>query len=211
MDLGYEIAKDLNIRTELGLQFEDTGVERFAGQESYNTRKLRQSSSYYNSVKGATDYFLPAGGQISNQNTSFFQYNWKSIVEYNKVFNEKHEVEALAGTELRRTYNEDVLTRGFGYNERTRTNQNIVFPNADFAGNSLFRSYQNSELENAFASLYATLSYTYDRKYTVYGSIRYDGSDLFAVDPKYRYLPIYSISGAWNAKEEQFLKNTDWI
>ncbi|SMC66489.1 SusC/RagA family TonB-linked outer membrane protein [Pedobacter nyackensis] len=211
MDLNYEINRAFNIRTELGLQFEDTGVEKYAGQESYNTRKLRQSSSYFNSGLGKTDYFLPLGGVITNQNTSFFQYNWKSILEYKKVFAENHEVEALAGTELRRTYNEDVLTRGFGFNERTLTNQNIVFPNADFAKNPNFNSYQKGKQENAYASFYGTLSYTYDRKYTLYGSIRYDGSDLFGVDPKYRYLPIYSVSGAWNAKEEKFIKDINWI
>nr|WP_121269317.1 SusC/RagA family TonB-linked outer membrane protein [Pedobacter schmidteae] len=211
MDLSYEINKNLNIRTEFGLQFEDTGVEKYAGQESYNTRKLRQASSYFNSSLGKTDYFLPAGGVITNQGTSFFQYNWKSILEYKKVFNEKHEVEALAGSELRRTYNEDIITRGFGFNERTLTNQNIVFPNADFAANNRFRAYEKLKLENAYASFYGTLSYTYNRKYTLYGSIRYDGSDLFGVDPKYRYLPIYSVSGAWNAKEEQFIKDINWI
>src|SRR5690606_38626640 len=133
--LNYEISKDLNLRTELGLQFEDTGVEKYAGQETYNTRKLRQSTEYTNS-NNKTDYFLPLGGVITNQNTSFFQYNWKTILEYKKVFAEKHEVEALAGTELRRTYNEDIITRGFGFNERTLTNQNIIFPNADFAKNA---------------------------------------------------------------------------
>lgn len=209
MDLNYEINKDFNIRTELGLQFEDTGVEKYAGQETYNTRKLRQTSSYFKD--GKTEYFLPLGGVITNQNTSFFQYNWKTILEYKKVFAEKHEVEALAGTEFRRTYNEDILTRGFGFNERTLTNQNIIFPNADFAKDPDFRAYQKQQLENAYASFYGTLSYTYDRKYTLYGSIRYDGSDLFGVDPKYRYLPIYSISGAWNAKEEKFIKDINWI
>lgn len=209
MDLKYDINKNFNIRTELGLQFEDTGVEKYAGQDSYNTRKLRQSSRYFNN--GKESYFLPDGGVITNQNTSFFQYNWKSILEYKKVFNEKHEVEALAGTELRRTYNEDIMSRAFGFNERTLTNQNIVFPNDRDAKASLFRAYQKNKLENAYASFYGTLSYTYDRKYTLYGSIRYDGSDLFGVDPKYRYLPIYSISGAWNAKEEKFIKDINWI
>lgn len=210
-DLGYQINKDLNLRTEFGVQFEDTGVEKFAGQNSYYLRKLRESSKFYNSAIKKNDYFLPVGGTIQNQNTDFFQYNWKSILEYKKVFNEKHEIEALAGSELRRNNNNVIITKGFGYNERTLTNQNIVFPNANFAKESTWRAYQKTRNENAFASFYGTLSYTYDRKYTLYGSIRYDGSDLFGVDPKYRYLPIYSVSGAWNANEEKFIKDISWI
>ncbi|WP_222536448.1 SusC/RagA family TonB-linked outer membrane protein [Pedobacter polysacchareus] len=211
MDLSYQINKNLNIRTELGLQFEDTGVEKYASQQSYNLRKLKETTRFYNSTTKKYEYYLPQGGMISNQNNSAFQYNWKSILEYKKVFAEKHEIEALAGSELRRTYDEGVLTRGFGYDDRTLTSQAIVFRNSSDATRSDLRPYKKTQLENRYASFYGTLSYTYDRKYTLYGSIRYDGSDLFGVDPKYRFLPIYSLSGAWNASEEKFIKDISWI
>lgn len=212
MDLGYQINKNLNIRTELGLQFEDVGVEKYAGQSSYYLRKLREGTKYYNSTTKKDEYFLPVGGTNQNQTSSLFQYNWKSILEYKKVFAEKHEIEALAGSELRRNKREDINVKAFGFNEQTLTNQNIIFPNGNYDGQSSpYRAYQKTIGENAFASFYGTVSYTYDRKYTAYGSIRYDGSDLFGVDPKYRYLPIYSISGAWNASEEEFIKNAKWI
>jgi hypothetical protein len=42
-------------------------------------------------------------------------------------------------------------------------------------------------------------------------SVRFDGSDVFGVAKKYRYLPLYSLSGLWRAKEESFLRNIDWI
>lgn len=208
-NVNYKILPGLKFRSELGLQFDETGSEKYTGENSYAQRKLRQASRYFSG--GQTLYFLPSGASIQNQNTSFFQYNWKNIFEYNKVFG-KHEIDALAGTELRRNKNTDILTRGFGYNERTLTTQPVLFPpNTSFADEKRFRTYEKLYVENAFVSAYATLSYTYNRKYTLYGSIRYDGSDLFGVDPRYRYLPIYSVSGAWNAKEEGFLKNISWI
>jgi len=211
VDLNYKVYNDLKIRSELGIQVEEIGIEKFGSPDSYYGRKFREDSRYYNSAAKQYQYFLPQGGIIQNQQTSFFQYNWKTMLEYSKVLAEKHEIEALAGTELRRNNKDDIMTKGFGFDERTLTNQNIVFPNADFATDSRYRSYQKAETENAFASFFATLSYTYDRRYTAYGSIRYDGSDLFGVDPKYRYLPIYSVSGAWNAKEEAFLKDVSWL
>lgn len=212
-DVNYKIIKDLNFRSEMGLQFEENGSEKYGSADTYYVRKFREGTRYYNSATKKYEYFLPQGGVIQNQNTSFFQYNWKNIFEYNKVINEKHEIEALAGAEFRRTRNESILTRGFGYNDRTLTTQGIVFPNSNYisGASSPYRSYQKTFLENAYASFYGTLSYTYDRKYTVYGSVRYDGSDLFGVDPKYKYLPIYSMSAAWNAKEEDFLKDVNWI
>ncbi len=211
VDADYQISKDLKLHSEFGLQFESTGVEKYGGVDSYYGRKIRESTRYYNSSTKKYEYFLPVGGVIQNQQTDFFQYNWKTLLEYKKVFNEKHEVEALAGSEFRRNNNEDLFTKGFGYSERTLTNQNIVFPNADFAKNANFRTYKKAFVENAYASFFGTLSYTYNRRYTVYGSVRYDGSDLFGVDPKYKYLPIYSVSGAWNVLEEGFMKNVDWV
>lgn len=209
--INYKILQGLRLRSELGLQFDETGAEKYAGTSSYVNRKLKESTRYYDAATRTYKYFLPEGGTINNQNTSFFQYNWKNVLEYNKVFNQKHELDLLLGSELRRNKNTDILTRAFGFNERTLTNQNIIFPNSDRADDASFRTYQKSFVENAFASAYATVAYTYDRRYTAYGSIRYDGSDLFGVDPKYKYLPIYSFSGAWNAKEEEFMKSVKAI
>ena len=44
------------------------------------------------------------------------------------------------------------------------------------------------------------------KRYTLGASVRMDGSDLFGVDKKYRFLPIYSISGLWRISNEAFLK-----
>jgi len=206
LGLDYQIYKDLNLHSELGLQFEETDGETYASANSYFGRKFREDTRYYNSATRQYAYFLPVGGIIQNQGTSFFQYNWKSVLQYKKVVNDKHEFDVNAGTEFRRNNNEVLSTKGFGYDERTLTNQNIVFPNADIASTAKYRGYQKAMVTNAFASFYGTLSYTYNRKYTAYGTIRYDGSDLFGVDPKYKYLPIYSVSGSWNASEEDFIK-----
>jgi hypothetical protein len=43
------------------------------------------------------------------------------------------------------------------------------------------------------------------------GSVRFDGSNLFGVDKKYRYLPLYSVSGLWRLSEESFLEEVKWL
>lgn len=211
-NLEWKMLKPLTFRSEMGIQVEEKRSERFGEQESYYVRKLRASTSYYNSATKKYEYFLPAGGAVENNDGSLFQYNWKNILEFNKVFNQKHEIEAMAGSELRRFKNSQLTSRGFGYNRQTLTFSPLIFP-AGFGGTNAnsFIQAAKSQGENAYASFYGTLSYTYDRRYTLYGSVRYDGSDLFGVDPKYKWLPIYSFSGAWNAKEESFLKDVSWL
>ena len=209
-DLSWQILPSLKARTELGLQFEDNRTNRYGGQDSYYNRKIRFGSYYRDG--GVLKYFLPEGGILENTDQSFFQYNWKGILEYNRTFNEKHELELLGGSELRRTNNDSFLSRGFGYNPLTLTTKPIIFPEGSSSSDdAIYRGQVRTKQENAFASFYGIASYTYDRRYTVYGSLRYDGSDFFGVDPKYKWLPVYSISGAWNAKEESFLKDQNWL
>ncbi|RXF71943.1 SusC/RagA family TonB-linked outer membrane protein [Arcticibacter tournemirensis] len=211
-DLEWKIIQPLKFRSEMGIQVDENKSEKFGDQESFYVRKFRAGTSYYNSSTKKYEYFLPAGGIIENQNTSFFQYNWKNILEFNTVIDQKHEIEAMAGSEFRRSNNKAITSKAFGFDRQTLTSSPIVFP-AGFqsADQTSFKQYNQSKLENAYASFYGILSYTYDRRYTLYGSIRYDGSDLFGVDPKYKWLPIYSVSGAWNAKQESFLEDTKWL
>ncbi len=62
-----------------------------------------------------------------------------------------------------------------------------------------------------YVSAFSTLSYSLLNRYTLGGSIRFDGSDLFGVDKKYRYLPLYSVSGLWRISQEPFMASAKWI
>ncbi|WP_394775652.1 SusC/RagA family TonB-linked outer membrane protein [Flavobacterium sp.] len=209
LDVDYRIAKGLKASTQIGLQFDNNASEKYAGQETYFTRKEREKSRVF--INNADTYFLPAGGIIQNSNTDFFQYNWKTMVNYSTTIGGKHEIEVMAGNELRRNNSTSIATKGFGFDPKTLTTTQIIFPNADTAANASWRTYLKNENENAFASFFATASYTYDRKYTFFGSVRYDGSDLFGADPKYKYLPLWAVSGSWLVSEENFLKDSEVI
>ena len=205
LDAEYKITRDLKVTSQLGLQLDNSSSEKYADKETYYTRKQREKSRYF--TNGAFNYFLPDGGIIQNLNTEFFQYNLKTIVNYSTKLGEKHEIEAMIGNELRRHYTTSVSTKGFGFDKNTLTTKPLMFPTTNFANDLEYRTYLKSQNENAFASFFATASYTYDRKYSVFGSVRYDGSDLFGVDPKYKYLPLWSTSASWTVSEEDFLKD----
>ncbi|RXM47607.1 SusC/RagA family TonB-linked outer membrane protein [Flavobacterium sp. YO12] len=208
-DAEYKITKDLRVTSQLGLQLDNSSSEKYAGQETFYTRRQRERSSYF--ADNTQKYFLPDGGIIQNTNTDFFQYNLKTMVNYSKTLGENHEIEVMAGNELRRNKTTSIATKGFGFDENTLTTQQIIFPNSTFAKEAFYKTYVKTQNENAFVSFFATASYTYKRKYSFYGSVRYDGSDLFGVDPKYKYLPLWSASGSWLVSQENFLKDSKVI
>ena len=201
LNAAYDVTEDLHFSTQLGLQFDFNRTEKFSDRNSYYTRKYRQRSQYATPTGDA--YFMPDGGIIQNWNTDVFQYNWKSTANYNTTFNNLHELDVMLGTEFRRNKTEEIQTKGFGYNPNTLTT--IPITDERVLANSLFDPLNKRYNENAFASFFGTASYTYDRKYTLFSSLRYDGSNLFGVNPKYRYLPIWSVAGSWNIHQESFM------
>lgn len=212
LDLNYQILDDLKLTSQLGLQLEQNATEKYQDQETYGTRKFRQGTKYYDSASKTTKFFLPDGGIMENLNDDYFQYNWKTMLNYNTVFNERHELDVMAGMEIRKSDRTQIKSKAFGYDPKTMTSKPIIFPGGSSeATNSLYQTYKKNSNEDAYASFFATASYTFDRKYTVFGSVRYDGSNLFGVDPKYRYLPLWAISGSWLVSNENFMQNQDVI
>ncbi|AUC84959.1 SusC/RagA family TonB-linked outer membrane protein [Polaribacter sp. ALD11] len=206
-DAGYKLNGDIHFNTQLGLQLDFDKTEKYSGEESYYTRKYEQRSQYASST--GTSYYMPKGGIIQNWNSDVFQYNWKTTANYNTSFNDVHELDVMLGTEFRRNKRTQIHAKGFGYNSNTLTS--IAITDERSLTNSLFDPYQKTYSENAYASFFGTASYTYDKKYTAFTSLRYDGSNLFGVNPKYRYLPIWSFAGSWNVYKEDFMYNLDFV
>lgn len=102
-----------------------------------------------------------------------------------------------------------LTSTAYGFDARTLTTQPVIFPNESIA--QRYPLYEESHQENAYVSWFATGSYTFAHRYTLGGSVRFDGSDVFGVAKKYRYLPLYSFSGLWRAGEEKFMEGAKWL
>lgn len=189
------------LTSQFGYQLEKTSREEIADWESYAMRYYYKLSEY--SQGGETKHFLPEGGMQKSYENSNSQITWKAMGEYRDSFNDIHELEVMAGTELRKTWYETLFSAGYGFDRKTLTTKPVIFPNESYA--TSFPLHQTTYKENAYVSFYSTASYSLLNRYTVGGSIRFDGSDLFGVDKKYRYLPLYSVSALWRLSQEPFM------
>ncbi len=190
------------ITSQVGLQLDKTSREQIADQESFAMR-LEHQNRRNNGVS-----FLPKkGGFDKNYENSDSQVTWKTMGTYRDTYADIHEFEIMVGSELRRTWATTLYSVGYGYDRRTMTNQPVVFPSESQA----FPLHAKTNVENAYVSAFSTMSYSLLNRYTLGGSIRFDGSDLFGVDKKYRYLPLYSVSALWRISEEPFTHNAKWL
>lgn len=208
-DMELRFNDKLKLTSQFGYQLDKTSKKQFADKETFTMRSDMKLSKYTDRVTGESKYFLPDGGQQKSNENSNSQVTWKAMGEYRDSFNDIHELEVMLGTELRKTWYETLFAAAYGFDPKTLTSKPIIFP--DEVQAKKFPLYSRTYKENAYASFFSTASYSLLNRYTVGGSIRFDGSDLFGVDKKYRYLPLYSVSGLWRISQEAFMKNMTWL
>lgn len=154
---------------------------------------------------------LPNGGILRKFSNDLTSYNVRNSFAYKNVLGNKHEVDALFGQELRYVdRNSDNFTAyGLQYDRGlTAFTDPRILEKLINGGESY---YALSAERERTVGLFGKLGYTYDRRYT--GSItgRYDGSNRQGNSNSSRWLPTYTFSGKWNAKEEKFLKDVESI
>lgn len=206
-DAELKLNDKFKITSQFGLQYDEGSIEKYSGEESYTMRREKASAMY--AYTDGTRSFLPAGGSNKITDSHSYQWTWKAMAEYQQRFKDKHELELMAGTEIRHADASSLYSAVYGYDRKSLTSSPVIFPSDNYARQ--FPLHTETHTENAFVSWFATGSYTLLHRYTLGGSIRFDGSDIFGVAKKYRYLPLYSVSGLWRVVDEPFMKNADFI
>ncbi len=176
----YKISKNIKFKTDAGLDVIITENKRF--DENYGTN-LRVNSPSRLSVNTGTN----------------FNFIWNNTIRYNKIFNSKHTVSAVAGTEA--ISNKNTIHGG----SDSRFPEQI--PNLRYLGLglNLSKSVFEGQQEWALFSLFANVNYTYSNRYLLSLNARRDGSSRFSDANKYGN--FYSGSIGWNAHNEKWVQD----
>jgi TonB-linked SusC/RagA family outer membrane protein len=198
---------------------------------NFNNRTY-QSKDYYRVARMINDATqiqganliknIPDGGQLFETRGQSKSYTLRTQLNYDKQFGSKHHFTALVGAEQRAVATNSTTVHRMGYNDNNLNFKPINEPllAGTITGTESLQTtfrYNYSDYnyfrapEDRYVSLYANSGYTYDNKYNLTGSIRVDNSNLFGTDPKYRYLPLWSIGGSWRISNESFMKDVSWL
>ncbi|MDE5677423.1 MAG: SusC/RagA family TonB-linked outer membrane protein [Phocaeicola sp.] len=148
---------------------------------------------------------LIGDGATNNGRLTSYAYQYKTatfqqFANWNYTFNERHNVEVMAGHESyawERKYTS-------GMNTGMAVDGNLTMGN--FLNNSYFNG---SDDEDKLESYLARAKYNYDERYFVEASFRRDGSSRFHKDN--RWGNFFSLGASWNMKKEAFLEDVSWI
>lgn len=234
MGMGIKKKKDLSTRSyarlnisftdwlKLTTQFQYEAAEyktnTFNEKERFETRNLILAYANPN-ADGSVKYNLPEGNIYKQAQNSTRAYNFRSQLDFNKTFAGVHDLTAIAGFEIRENklnysdmtlynYDPELLTYTM-VDAASMKNAGGWWPKASTWSATDMASVR--ELTNRFVSMYANAAYTYDDRYMLTGSIRWDRTNLFGTSSKYQNKPIWSVGAGWRVDKESFMKGISWI
>ncbi|MEO9964174.1 MAG: SusC/RagA family TonB-linked outer membrane protein [Reichenbachiella sp.] len=154
---------------------------------------------------------LPIGGFNYLDRSDMLNFFSRISAEWSKTFNEIHQVNVLAGQEVRFTNRSEKSTTGLGIVYESGgiavTDPNII----EFFNSQNIDIYSQNLLRDRFIGAFLNGGYSYKGKYIANFTVRYDGSNQLGESKSARYLPTWNVSGAWNVHTESFMSNLSKI
>ncbi len=229
----FKILEGLTFNTQYVYEMNRQSVINNTESDSYVMRLMRNVYTVQN-PNGTYRYMLPqTGGKLATEHMQGDYWTARGQVNFSRVIKDIHHIDVLAGVEFRETNSkgnrnlylgwDDQLqshsTTNVNYNELWSINntsfyapgyparQFIFTPLIDNAmtlnagGNNL------TEVRRRNASGYGNMTYTYDRRYNVFGSIRKDFADVYGLATEFRGSPFGSFGASWNLHHEGFMSH----
>lgn len=182
-DLEYTILEGLKIKTAFGV--ESMGLHR--------TFYRPKSLSHSNEVAPTKSYNYGLDSR-----SSIFNWISETSITYNADFG-NHNLNVLGNFSAQKETVSQSMVEGQNF-----PNDNVTTINA--AATSTGTSFSQ---EAAMASFLGRVMYSYESKYMLSVSLRYDGSSRFAANSKWGWFP--SLSGGWNISQETFYPKKAWV
>lgn len=214
-NLRFQLMDGLDLQSTFSLQNSNTSQRDWAEEQSYYIATIRgynyhqyeeTDSKYQNST-------LPFGGILNQNNTNRMSYTFRNTLNFRRQFKEYHNIQSMAGVELRSNKYKGVRSMGYGWTPSFGEKFMPIYTDnfiSSYLRTGLLNPINTNSLTQV-ASAFATFAYTYKYRYTINTNIRSDGSNKFGSNPKYRWLPTWSIAGKWTVSEEPFMEKLDFI
>jgi TonB-linked SusC/RagA family outer membrane protein len=223
----YSFNANLNIPIYKGL----SANAFFTNERSFGTARIynNENTFYYRNLvnsytplpatttaKAVNSLGIASGSGILNQvNSTTNNYTVRGQLNYDNTFAGKHQVTVIAGSEIRQTNAGQGSSTLYGYNMGTGLNTpvNYYTPYTVLQGytQTLGGAPAQQDKTRRYLSYYSNAGYTFNGKYTLSASARYDDYNNFGVDRKLRATPLWSTGLKWDVAKESFMKSQHWI
>ena len=149
---------------------------------------------------------MPEGGILRRTDNTMFSYSFRASGSYNDVFAEKHQVNLYGGmeiTSLKRHHSENT-DMGVLFESGMLSDFNyLAFKQMQERNTSYYALADTRERTAAF---FVNGTYTFNRRYVLNGTFRYEGTNRMGRSRSARWLPTWNASARWNVDEEAWFE-----
>ncbi|RHR76083.1 SusC/RagA family TonB-linked outer membrane protein [Odoribacter sp. AF15-53] len=217
--LNFKITEWLKFSSGFQYEFARAKETLLYNKESYDMRMQYNAFSYVDAASGKVMHYLPDADSYGEGNTDTDNFTWRNQLNFDYTTKDgMHSITALAGSETRESKGKYIYTRVWGYDDEVQGYTAVNNKELTQFWNGLMWSsisewdfFRKSETRNRFVSFFGNVMYTFNNRYDITGSIRWDLSDLFGKKKKYLYKPLWSVGAAWTISNEKFMHGITWL
>lgn len=221
---------DLKFQTELswkplkGVETSLLGAIKYqsTSQEHYVTEFSNQAEAYRampnTTVRDSNPYLykdpddpyalpisiLPVGGIYEKIDNTMYGYDLRATASYKNVFNNIHTVNFYVGGELNAADRKGNRNTGWGMQYSLGETPFYIYElfKKGVEDNNLYYNLNNTRYRNL--AFFTNATYSWNKKYTVNATLRYEGTNKLGKSRSSRWLPTWNLSGAWDVSREDF-------
>lgn len=214
LGLNIPITNGLSFNAQYMVERANSSVKAYYNEQTYFTRNTINTATSVG-TDGKLVYGIPTGGILNTNDLMKNNYSMRAQLNFDRNFVGKHQINALAGSEIRQTIDGNITNLVYGFNPQSQYHKPVDYVTPYITVDGWQFNIQNgqsySNQRRRFLSYFGNFSYTYDGKYTLSGSARYDDYNNFGLDKKYRAKPFWSTGVSWHASKENFLGGVNWL
>jgi TonB-linked SusC/RagA family outer membrane protein len=211
----YHLTSWLDVEGRYQYEHQNNHSRQLQSQQLYFTRDLINQYAYTDD-DGILQFPVPQGGILDNSYAELNSHAARSQLNFNKNWNDIHQLNILAGAEIRQVRTTGLTDRVYGYNEELLTTSRVDYTTRYLRNPAGLKATipdrsSLTDLTDRNLSYYGNLSYIYLERYMLTASARKDESNLFGVDANHKGVPLWSAGLGWQFSSEEFYPLKEWL
>jgi TonB-linked SusC/RagA family outer membrane protein len=152
-------------------------------------------TEYVNERPQTIPAFAASQGQVTEINRRLLNWNAFGTLNFNKKFNDVHNVSAIVGYEFKDNYSRQQTAQGFTFPYPELRVLDLAAVNQDVAGTNT--GYKR-------VGFFVRANYDFKGKYYLNGTYRRDGNSRFGASVQFG--DFYAVGGGWRISQESFME-----
>ncbi len=219
--LTYKPISKLELSVLAGMQSTTTSQEHYITDDSNQAQAYRAMPTSTIREKNPLLYtdpdniyalpisILPNGGIYERTDRNMFKWDMRASISYNDVFNDDHIVNFYGGMETNSVDRHSTWFRGWGLQYSMGEVPNYAYQVFKKGQEDNSEYYNLTNKQERSAAFFGNATYSYQGKYTLNGTIRYEGTNSLGKSRSARWLPTWNVAASWNMHEEEWFKNLE--